>query len=114
MYEAEFDRFKKLIKEKDIYSSSQRSLNELAEEFFYRDYHGISRKKMEEVKSDFQMRYFRNVLSGAMKSERTEIDNIFSQMKTSLEVILDKSVEESMLEKIAGKLGPLNFKIFSK
>ena len=86
----------------------------MAEEFFSRDYRGISKKQMKEVIFEFEKRFFLNVLSGAMKSERTEIDNIFSQMKTSLEVILDKSVEESMLEKIAGKLGPLSFKIFSK
>ncbi|NOR49335.1 MAG: hypothetical protein GQ533_15040 [Methanosarcinaceae archaeon] len=114
MYKNELERFKKIIDEKYIYNSSKKALNELAEEFFSRDYQGISKKQVKEVIFEFEKRFFLNVLSGAMKSERTEIDNIFSQMKTSLEVILDKSVEESMLEKIAGKLGPLNFKIFSK
>lgn len=33
-----------------------------------------------------------------MKSERTEIDNIFNQMKTSLDIILDKSVNKSNKE----------------
>ena len=114
MYKNELERFKKIIDEKYIYNSSKKALNELAEEFFSRDYQGISKKQVKEVIFEFEKRFFLNVLSGAMKSERTEIDNIFSQVKTSLEVILDKSVEESMLEKIAGKLGPLNFKIFSK
>ena len=114
MYKNELERFKKIIDEKYIYNSSKKALNELTEEFFSRDYQGISNKQMKEVIFEFNKRFFLNVLSGAMKSERTDIDNIFSQMKTSLEIILDKSVEESMLEKIAGKLGPLNFKIFSK
>jgi len=98
MYKDELDRFQKLIKEKNIYSSSQRSLNELAEEFFLRDYQGISNEKMKKVKVDFEMRFLMKVVSGAMKSERTEIDNIFNQMKTSLDIILDKSVNKSNKE----------------
>lgn len=98
MYKAELDRFKKLIKEKSIYSSSQRSLNELAEEFFYRDYQGISKEQMKKVTIDFELRFLMKVVSGAMKSERTEIDDIFNQMKTSLNIILDKSVNKSNKE----------------
>lgn len=98
MYKDELDRFQKLIKGKNIYSSSQRSLNELAEEFFVRDYQGISNEQMKKVKIDFEIRFLMKVVSGAMKSERTEIDNIFNQMKTSLDIILDKSVNKSNKE----------------
>ena len=98
-HKIELDRFRKLINEKHIYPPSKRALIELNEEFFSRNYKGISNKQMEKVKIDFEMRFLMNIVTKSMKSDRTEIDNLFNQMKTSLDIILDISVDESKIEK---------------
>jgi len=99
MHKSELDRFLKLISDKHLSPPSKRALVELNEEFFSRNYEGISKKQMEKVKIDFEMRFLMNVVTKSMKSDRNEIDNLFSQMKTSLDIILDKSVDESKTEK---------------
>ncbi len=99
MYKDEINRFNKLIDEKHIYLASKKALKEIVEEFFLRDYQSISNKQMEKVKLDFEIRFLMAVISRAMKTERNEIDNLHDQIKTSLEVILDKSVDESRLQK---------------
>lgn len=98
MYRNEIDRFNKLIDEKHIYQASKRALKEIVEEFFSRDYQGVSKEQMEKVKRDFEGRFIMTVISRTMKTERNEIDNLYNQMKTSLDVILDKSVDESRSE----------------
>lgn len=98
MHRNEIDRFIKLIDEKYIYLSSKKALKEIVDEFFSRDYRGISRKRMEQEKLDFEKRFLMTVISRVMKTERKEIDNLYDQMKTSLDVILDKSVDESRSE----------------
>lgn len=95
MYRKEIDRYNKLIDQKHIYQSSKRALKEIVEEFFSRDYQGVSKEQIEKVKRDFELRFIMTVISGTMKTERNEIDNLYDQMKTSLDVILDKSVDES-------------------
>ncbi|MDO9517758.1 MAG: hypothetical protein Q7J10_06875 [Methanosarcinaceae archaeon] len=69
------------------------------EEFFSMNYKGISNNQMEIVKIDFEFRFLMNVATESMKSDTTEIDNLFNQMKTSLDIVLDKSVNESKIEK---------------
>ena len=100
MHKIEFDRFKKLINKIHISPPSKRALIELNEEFFSKDYKGISKKQMEIVKIDFEIRFLMNVVIRSMKSDENEIDNLFNQMKTSLDIILDKSVNESKIEKL--------------
>ncbi len=98
MYKDEINQFNKLIDGKHIYLASKKVLKEIVEEFFSRDYQGISKKQMEKVKLDFEIRFLMAVISRSMKTERNEIDNLHDQIKTSLEVILDKSVDESISE----------------
>lgn len=98
MYRNEIDRFNKLTDEKHIYQASKRALKEIVEEFFSRDYQGVSKKEMEKLKLDFELRFLLTVISRATKTGRNEIDNLYDQMKTSLDVILDKSVDESRSE----------------
>lgn len=98
MYRNEIDRFNKLIDEKHIYQASKKALKEIVEEFFSRDYNGVSKEQMENVKGDFEGRFLKIVISRRMKTEINEIDNIHDQIKTSLNVILDKSVDKSKSE----------------
>ncbi len=93
------DRFRKLINEKHIYPPSKKALIELNEEFFSMNYNDISNEQMKNVKRKFDERFSMNVKIKSMKRDTTEIDNLFNQMKTSLDIILDKSVNESKIEK---------------
>lgn len=95
MYRSEINRLNKLINEKNIYVSSKKALKEIVQEFFSKDFQGISKEQMEKVKRDFELRFLTTVISRTMKTERDEIDNLQYQMKNSLDLILDKSVDES-------------------
>jgi len=98
MHRNEIDQFNKLIDEKNIYQASKRALKEIVEEFFSRDYQGVSKKQMEKVKLDFERRFLMTVISRTMKTERNEINNLYNRMEGSLILILDKSVDESKSE----------------
>ncbi len=97
MYRNEIERFNKLIDEKHIYLSSKKSLKEIVREFFSIDYQGISKEQMEKVKLDFEKRFIMTIISKSMKTERYEIDILYEEIERSLDVILDKSVDESKL-----------------
>ena len=115
MYKVEIDRFNKKIDEQRIYPSSKRALHHIIEKFFYTDCTNISKERKSKVEEDFKLECIM-IKTKYYKSDVNKVEEIISQIENGLFTILDKSVEETMWEKIAGKLGPLNLNmnIFSK
>jgi len=97
MYKTEMDRLNKKIDGGKITRSAERALHNLVEEFFPVNYQNISKKRKDEVESNFKLRC---IISNTeySPSDIAEVGKIVSQIENSLFTILDQSVDKRNTE----------------
>ena len=99
MYKSEMDRLNKKIDEETISLSAKRALHDIVEEFFSPNYQNISEEWKNKVENKFNIKKYEKVILECNIRNRGKVDDIFSQIETSLFTILDQSVDKTRKSK---------------
>ena len=118
MHNDEIDNFHQMIDESYLKINTAKKLHSVVNEFLGRDYGVISQKYKKKCEYDFEIRRSKVYLgTGAIEIEN--VDEIFDSMRQYLDLILDKSVdlskvEKGTIEKILSALPTINISFFKK